>query len=155
MNSQRISKLCRRLCRNLCRKTAEPGKGYDKAFPARVIWGMICLPMITATALLAGCGEKSAPSGHPPTTSTSETTPANAPAGYLGAMGKAQQSAVKTVDTTSVNQAIQLFNVDQGRNPKDLNELVEKKYLPLVPTPPPGTKLEYDANAGTVKIVKQ
>ena len=78
-----------------------------------------------------------------------------APVDYLNAMGKAQQSAVKTVDTTSLDQAIQLFNVDQGRNPKDLNELVEKKYMPQLPTPPYGTKLDYDANAGTVKVVKQ
>ena len=59
------------------------------------------------------------------------------------------------MDTTSVNQAIQLFNVDQGRNPKDLNELVEKRYLPMVPAAPAGSKLVYDATAGTVKVVKQ
>ena len=32
-----------------------------------------------------------------------------------------------------------MFTVDQGRNPKDLNELVEKKYLPQLPAPLPGT----------------
>jgi hypothetical protein len=110
---------------------------------------------IFATALLSGCGEKSNSAAPGTNAPTADTTPANAPGGYLGAMGKAQQNAVKTVDTTSVNQAIQLFNVDQARNPKDLNELVEKKYLPMVPTPPPGSRLEYDANAGTVKVVKQ
>jgi hypothetical protein len=79
----------------------------------------------------------------------------SAPADYVGALGKAQQTAVKTVDTTSLNQAIQLFNVDQGRNPKDLNELVEKKFIPKLPDAPRGMKLEYDATAGKVTVVKQ
>ena len=113
------------------------------------------LSLIAFTALLAGCDSSSSSSGKSTNTSSSGTAPAEAPAGYLGALGKAQQNAVKTVDTTSVNQAIQLFNVDQGRNPKDLNELVEKKYLPMVPAAPAGSKLVYDANAGTVKVVKQ
>ena len=108
---------------------------------------------ISIGALLTGCGEKSSPSSQG-TNTTSGGSVATAPADYLGALAKGQQTAVKTVDTTSVNKAIQLFNVDQGRNPNDLNELVEKHYLPQVPTPPYGTKLEYDANAGTVKVVK-
>ena len=79
----------------------------------------------------------------------------SAPADYVGALGKAQQGAVKTVDTTSLNQAIQLFNVDQGRNPKDLNELVEKKFIPKIPDAPRGMKLEYDAGAGKAKVVPE
>ena len=78
-----------------------------------------------------------------------------APVDYLAAAAKAQQSAVKTVDVASINQAIQMFNVDKGRNPKDLNELVTEKYMPKLPTPPYGTKLEYDANTGKVTVVKQ
>jgi hypothetical protein len=48
-----------------------------------------------------------------------------------------------------------MFSVENGRNPKDLNELVEKKFIPKVPDAPRGMKLEYDATAGTVKAVKQ
>ena len=79
----------------------------------------------------------------------------SAPADYVGALGKAQQLAVKTVDTTSLNQAVQMFNVENGRNPKDLNELVEKKFIPSSPAAPDGMKLEYDAADGKVKVVKQ
>ena len=68
---------------------------------------------------------------------------------------KNQQAAVKTIDTTSLDQAIQLFSVQNGRNPKDLNELVEQKFIPKIPETPFGTKLVYDASAGTVKIVNQ
>jgi len=68
---------------------------------------------------------------------------------------KAQQTAVKTIDTTSIDKAIQLFSVENGRNPKDLNELVQQKFLPMIPQTPYGTKLVYDAGSGTVKIVPQ
>src|SRR5438309_7792777 len=88
---------------------------------------------------LVGCGEKSNSPATATNATSSGSSPLTAPADYLGAMGKAQQNAVKTVDTTSLNKAIQMFNVDQGRNPKDLNELVEKKYMPQIPTPPPGS----------------
>jgi hypothetical protein len=110
---------------------------------------------LSASLLLAGCGEQSNPPAPAANTNSSSTSPLDAPAGYLGALGKAQQSAVKTVDTTSLNQAIQMFNVDKGRYPKDLNELVTEKYVPKLPAAPFGTKLEYDADAGKVKVVKQ
>ncbi len=74
---------------------------------------------------------------------------------YLGALGKGQQQAVKTIDTASVDRAIQMFAVEKGRNPKDLNELVQEKFIPKIPDPPYGMKLVYDANAGTVKVEKQ
>src|ERR1043165_9561606 len=99
--------------------------------------------------LLVGCGDASNKSG---TSSTSAATGGNvltAPADYLKSAADARHSAVKTVDVTSVKKAIDMFNVQEGRFPKDLKELVDKKYLPEVPTPPVGSKLEYDASAGT------
>ena len=113
-----------------------------------------CITLV-AGLLLSGCGESSDKPGQPTNGAASSGNPLNAPADYLGALGKAQQTAVKTVDTTSLNQAIQMFNVDQGRNPKDLNELVEKKFIPKIPDAPNGMKLDYDATAGKVKVVPQ
>ena len=106
------------------------------------------------TLLLPGCGEKS---GQPAanTTNASSGNPLNAPADYLRGMGKAQQSAVKTVDTASLNQAIQLFNVEKGRNPTDLNELVQQKFIPQIPAAPLGYKLSYDSGSGKVSVVKE
>ena len=63
--------------------------------------------------------------------------------------------AVKTVDVTSVNQAIQLFNVERGRYPKDLNELVQEKFIAKIPAAPYGMKIMYDANSGKASVVKQ
>jgi hypothetical protein len=110
---------------------------------------------LAASLLLIGCGESSNQPGQPTNAAGSGGSPLSAPADYVGALGKAQQTAVKTVDTTSLNQAIQLFNVEHGRNPKDLNELVEKKFIPKIPDAPRGMKLDYDATAGKVKVVKQ
>ena len=106
--------------------------------------------------LLTGCGkEEPKPTQPTNTNTTSVGNPLTAPVDYLGAVGKAQQSAVKTVDTVAVSQAIKMFQVEEGRLPKDLNELVTKGHLRELPKPPYGTKLVYDANAGTVKVVKQ
>jgi ABC-type Fe3+-hydroxamate transport system substrate-binding protein len=115
---------------------------------------MFCFS-VAAGLLLVGCGENSKKSPQPTNGAASGSSPLSAPADYVGALGKAQQTAVKTVDVTSLNQAIQLFNVDQGRNPKDLNELVEKKFYPKLPDAPRGMKLQYDATAGKVTVVKQ
>jgi hypothetical protein len=86
--------------------------------------------------------------------SGSGSNPLTAPADYVGATVKAQQSATKTIDLASVNQAIQLFNASEGRNPKDLDELVSTHYMPQLPTPPYGMKLNYDPNAGKVTMAK-
>ncbi len=105
--------------------------------------------------LLAGCGDNSNPPATPVATNAAAASgnPLNAPADYLRGLSSGKQSAVKTVDTTSLDKAIQLFAVDRGRNPKDLNELVQEKYIPQIPDAPYGMKLVYDANAGTVKVV--
>ena len=113
-----------------------------------------CLALATSL-LLVGCGGSSDKPAQPTNSSTSGSSPLSAPADYLGALGKAQQAAVKTVDTASLNPAIQRFNVENGRNPKDLNELVDEKYISKIPAAPYGMKLEYDAATGKVKVVKQ
>ena len=109
---------------------------------------------IAASLLLVGCGEKSdkAAAG---ATNASSGSPLTAPVDYLKAVGKAENVAIKTIDTTSLNQAVQLFNVDKGRNPKDLNELVEQKYISQIPPAPFGMKLVYDPNSGKVTTAKQ
>jgi hypothetical protein len=115
----------------------------------------ICFPLVTSL-FLVGCGQSSDKPVQPTNGAASgSSSPLSAPADYVGALGKAQQAAVKTVDVSSLNQAIQLFNVENGRNPRDLNELVETKFIPKIPEAPKGMKLEYNATAGKVKVVQQ
>ena len=105
--------------------------------------------LLTATLALVGCGD----STKKPADQSGSSNPLNAPAEYGGALANAQNKAVKTVDVASLNAAVQMFNVQEGRNPKDLSELVEKKYLPSLPAAPTGSKFSYDAGSGKVTVV--
>ena len=102
-------------------------------------------------ALLAGCGEKPGT----PAKSDPATDPATAPADYLKSAAKSQKSAIKAVDTAALNKAIELFYVQEGRFPKDLDEVVEKKFIPAIPPAPAGMKIVYDAKAGVVMVEKE
>ncbi len=114
-------------------------------------------PALALVALIfaAGCGDKSDKTTSSANTNSASSSPLTAPVDYLGALGKAKQTAGKTADTASINQAIQMFQVDKGRYPKDLNELVQEKYMPRLPQPPYGMKFLYDSNVGQVKVVNQ
>lgn len=114
----------------------------------------LCLGLLTALTL-TGCGDKSTKPAQTTNAAAASSSPLTAPVDYLGALDKAQKTAGKVVDTASINQAIQMFQVDKGRNPKNLQELVDEKILPRIPEPPYGYKIVYDANAGTVQVVKQ
>jgi len=110
---------------------------------------------VFALVLAAGCGDKSSSQPGQETNAASGGSVITAPVDYLGAAGRAKQSAVKTIDTASITKAIELFQVDRGRLPKDLNELVQEKFLSRIPETPFGTRLDYDPNSGEVKVVKQ
>ena len=103
----------------------------------------LVLALLVAGIVAGGCGKEQS------------AAPASAPSGYVGALVKGQQTAVKTIDVTSLNQDIQLFNVQEGRNPKDLNELVTQHYIGQLPDPPVGMKFVYDADQGKVSVVPQ
>lgn len=115
---------------------------------------LLSILAVCVAVSLVSCSKESSPQIQSTNAPTSSTTP-DAPGGYLGGLAKGQQNAVKTVDTASLNQAIQLFHVDKGRFPKDLNELVAEKFIPKIPDAPVGMKIVYDAGSGTVKVVKQ
>ncbi len=78
-----------------------------------------------------------------------------APVKYIGAAVTNQQIATKTIDLVALNQEVQLFNVQEGRLPKSLDELVAKQYVGQLPVPPFGSKLVYDAGQGKVTLAPQ
>ncbi len=98
---------------------------------------------MVAAVLLAGCDGSS--SSQPQTTN---------PADINNPLVNAKRTADKTIDVSFVNQAIQLFNVQEGRLPKSLDELVPK-YVAKLPDAPLGYKLSYDAKKGEVSVVRQ
>jgi hypothetical protein len=112
----------------------------------------LCLAL---SGLLIGCGDQSGKPAHPANATTNDGSLVTAPVDYLNSITKAEQSAIKTFDVSAVNSAIKQFQVEQGRYPQDLNELVQQKYLPPIPPVPYGTKLVYDPATGEAKVVKQ
>ena len=59
----------------------------------------------------------------------------NNPADYLGALVRAKKTADKTIDVSYLNQALQLFNTQEGHYPKTLEELTPN-YVAKIPEPP-------------------
>jgi hypothetical protein len=101
------------------------------------------LASLGAAVWLTGCGQGS--NSHP--------QPVN-PADVNNPLVNAKRTADKTIDVSFLNQAVQLFNVQEGRLPKSLDELVPK-YVAKIPDVPLGYKLNYDAGSGTVSVVRQ
>lgn len=112
------------------------------------------LPLVALIAA-TGCKPSDGSSQTAGSTNASSGSVLQAPADYVGALGRAEQNAGKTADVASINQAVQMFQVDKGRFPKDLDELVQEKYLKRIPDAPYGMKINYDATTGQVKVVKQ
>lgn len=80
---------------------------------------------------------------------------ADAPVNYVKTVTDEKKDLDKKVDVTALNHAIEQFQVQEGRYPKDLNELVTEHYLGVIPAAPHGSKLNYDAARGTVTVVPQ
>ena len=112
--------------------------------------------LIAVAGLCVACKKNkdtSAAANNPPASSSGN--PVTAPVDYLGAVGKAKRSADATLETASINKAVQSFYVQEGRFPKDLKELNRPGYLPQMPQPPPGMKFDYNPQTGEVKVVPQ
>jgi Rieske Fe-S protein len=109
---------------------------------------------LTLAIFVFGCGDNSNKSASGTNTASGGSL-LTAPVDYLDAAAKAKQKTVKTIDTASLDKAIQLFNVEKGRNPKDLNELVSEKFIKEIPAAPYGSRIDYDPNSGRVSVVKQ
>jgi hypothetical protein len=110
------------------------------------------IPLVAATALLAGCGDDSKKAAQPAKYDTGN--PLTAPADYVGAVSQAKKYSEKQIDLAYVNEAIQQFNAGEGHYPTNLQEMIPN-YLGKMPEAPFGYKIDYDATAGTIKVVKQ
>jgi hypothetical protein len=100
------------------------------------------LALAAVAVLAAGCGKSSSPQ------------PAVNPADVDNPLVNAKRTADKTIDVSYINQALQLFNVQEGRYPKTLAELTPK-YVAKIPDAPLGYKISYDAVKGEVSVVRE
>jgi stage V sporulation protein SpoVS len=116
----------------------------------------LCGLIFLAGALVViGCGKEQKPEQPPAPAAPVQSASQPNRDGYLGTLVRGQKTAVKGIDTAALNQEVQLFNVQEGRLPKDLNELVAKQYLGKLPEAPVGMRLNYDAVQGKVTVVPQ
>jgi hypothetical protein len=115
----------------------------------------LALWLLIVGAGLFFCGCRKQESGAQSTNASSSGNPITAPVDYLGTVAKAKKAADRTVGAVGVNQAIQMFQAQEGRNPASLNELLTKQYLPSIPPPPTGMKYDYNPQTGQVKVVPQ
>ena len=108
---------------------------------------------VLAAVLLSGCSGHNSDNTTPATNATAKAASPSS-ADYLGTLVQAKQRADKTIDVSYLNQAINQFNVQEGRYPKTLQELTPN-YVAKIPEPPVGYKLNYDPVKGEVKVVQQ
>jgi hypothetical protein len=105
----------------------------------------LLLPVVPALVLLSGCDGGSS-SSQPESTNPADIT--------NNTLVNSKRTADKTLDVSYINQAIQLYNVQEGRLPKTLDELVPK-YIAKIPDAPLGYKVTYDAQKGEASVVRE
>lgn len=118
----------------------------------------LLFPTVALAALMAsiGCKDKSTPAPADSSSgSSSSGNPITAPVDYLGAVNQAQKSANNTLSLVGLKQAIQAYQAQEGKLPKDLQDLVKAQVIPKLPDAPRGMKFSYDAASGDVKVVPQ
>jgi hypothetical protein len=107
------------------------------------------IPLLILAAIavvLTGCNKSGSDT-------SAQSTNTVGPAGYLKNVVHDEKSANKTIDVSYLNQALQQFNVQEGRYPKTLDERVPN-YVAKLPPVPYGYRLDYDADNGVVKVVE-
>ncbi len=123
------------------------------------------LLLLFISATLVGCGSKGAATASgtnsvPATNAASEPAKRNdgnplmAPVNYLGAVAAAKSAAERSIDTSSLTHEIQLFYAQEGRYPRDLNELVTENYIPSLPKPPYHSRYLYNPGTGEIRTVR-
>ncbi len=72
---------------------------------------------------------------------------------YGHTLATAKKKALTKTDLITVDRAIQSFQADRGRNPNNLEELVQEGFLPKLPDLPAGKKYSYNPQSGEVDMV--
>ncbi len=120
------------------------------------------LGLVTLALLLTGCPEKRRPAG--------SAAPANAPASgssntkstptatgpladYAHNLMNAEKKATEVTGLAAIEQALNQFNVIEGRYPKSLDELVAMRYMVKIPPAVRGERFIYDPSNGSIKSV--
>jgi len=107
---------------------------------------VLILMVIFLAIELTACGKKPVPA------SEEGLNPANAIQKYGGVMGKTYKRAKSFDALLSLKHDITSFQVEQGRWPSSLPELVEKGYTKELPSPPEGMSFKYNPDNGSIRL---
>jgi hypothetical protein len=112
---------------------------------------LVCALAAISAAVMLGCGRPAEDGGEPAQDLEAESR--NIGDRYVRGVLGAGNQAQGTVGVTSVNKAIEMYHLQHNKNPPSLDALVSEGFLPQKPKAPPGKKFEYDATAGTARLV--
>jgi hypothetical protein len=110
--------------------------------------GKSCVMLAGCVCLLffSGCRKKSA------SNSGEELNPMNAAAKYGNVMSRTLKQAKSMDSTLYIKNKITSFQVQEGRYPQSLQELVEKGFIEKIPDPPKGMQYVYNPGNGSLKV---
>jgi hypothetical protein len=69
-----------------------------------------------------------------------------------GAVPAAPATAAEPLDLPKLNAKIREFTEAFGKPPTTLQEMVDKKFIPSLPQPPPGRAFHYDPKTMQVQL---
>ena len=108
---------------------------------------------VALAVILVACGKQTSKEEAPKESGTSSGNPVTAPVDYLGAVAGAKKKMEGNIGLSSMTQAIQQFQIAEGRLPKELSELVTKGYLGQIPKPPYQMRYQYNPATGELAVV--
>ncbi|HOK56060.1 MAG TPA: hypothetical protein PKV21_03035 [bacterium] len=102
------------------------------------------ISVIIVLVFISGCGKKK----------EEELTPLNAPLKYGEVMSKTMKKAKAMDGVIYLKNKINTFQIQEGRYPYSLDELVEKGYIKKeeMPKPPEGMKFVYNPKTGEITV---
>lgn len=111
--------------------------------------------LLILTLMLTGCGSKSQDSQthYSSSPTNKEESLVTAPVDYIASSIRIGENTKGTIELVTLRKAIESFQQQEERNPDSLEELVQKSYLKVLPTPPSGLKFEYNPKTGDVRLI--
>lgn len=82
------------------------------------------------------------------------SNPLLAPVEYLGATARAKTSSQAKIALAPLQQAIQMYQVENGSFPPNLNALVQGGQIRALPALPKGSTYQYNPSTGDVTVTR-
>jgi len=74
---------------------------------------------------------------------------------YLEVLERVRAQKSTSEHLQAIRDAIERFQLELGRTPNDLTELVELGFLETLPTPPENRVYRFDPRTGTIRLIRK